>query len=102
MARYSDVFGQLLTEAVKVINLRKNVPIEVIHDELGYALGKKGGYMLPKWRRGRVPLLEDVDQLAREIANRTDFDRDWFIRFLNSLDKIVPNLIFIRFVCNNI
>ena len=93
MARRSSEFGRLLTEAVKRINLREDVLIGAIHDELGYALGKKGGHMLPKWREGRIPLLEDVDQLAREIANRTELDRAWFSRFLNSAKHPTPELL---------
>lgn len=84
MTKRNPLFGQLLTEAVKTIHVREGKRILVIHDELGYSIGKEGGAMLYKWREGHIPSHLDLEKLAEQIIKRTDFDRTWLEHFLTS------------------
>jgi hypothetical protein len=49
-----EQFAQLLTEAVHRIRFRESKTIQIVQDELGYALGRDGGSMIEYWR---TPLL---------------------------------------------
>lgn len=100
MARPKE-FGQLLTEAVRHIELRESKSIQIVQDELGYALDREsGGSAIEYWRKGHVPAKRfDVERLARIIAERTKLGRDWLLRFLRCaghdepeplLDEIAP------------
>lgn len=76
-------FADLLREGVYQIHFRESKPISVIHDELGYALKKKGGSMIEYWRKGNIPSKsEDVGQLARQIVARGELDQTWLSNFL--------------------
>jgi hypothetical protein len=79
-------FGRLLTEAVYRIAGRDSKSIQIVQDELGYALeGHAGGSAIEYWRKGNVPARNaDIVGLARELMRRTDFDRAWLERLLTS------------------
>ena len=64
-------FAVLLTAAVHRIKWLEGKPVAVIHDELGYALGKQGGAMIEHWRKGHVPVrLSDMEMLAQVLVAR--------------------------------
>jgi hypothetical protein len=84
-------FADLLSEAVHRIRLCEyNKPISVIHDELGYALGRQGGTAIAYWRKGHVPKPADLEKLARELIRRSDLDRAWLQRFLQAAHYPYP------------
>jgi hypothetical protein len=72
-----EKFAQLLTQAVRRIALNRNIKIQVIQDELGYALGREaGGSSIEYWRKGHIPAsLAEVEMLARELLQRGGFNR---------------------------
>jgi len=65
-------FAQLLTQAVRRITLLEDSKIQIIQDELGYALGRDaGGSSIEYWRKGHVPSnLAEIEDLARELVQR--------------------------------
>jgi hypothetical protein len=81
-------FGRLLTEAVYRIELRDSKSIQIVQDELGYALDREsGGSAIEYWRKGHIPSRQiDVERLARAIIQRGALGRDWLVRFLKSAD----------------
>ena len=83
-----EEFRKLLAEAIHRIRAcEANKPISVVHDELGHALGKAGaGTAIAYWRKGKLPQVHDLAQLAREIIKRADLDRAWLRRFLATAD----------------
>lgn len=81
MERFADLLG----EAIHRIRwCENNKPVSVIQDELGYALGRSGGTAIAYWRKGHVPNVVDLEKLARELIRRSDLDRAWLVRFLQS------------------
>lgn len=71
-------FAALLTAAVHRIKWLEGKPVAVIHDELGYALGKRGGAMIEHWRKGHIPARRgDVERLAGLLMQRGRLDRAW-------------------------
>lgn len=81
-------FGTLLTEAVyriRSLESREGKSIQILQDELGYAIGRdSGGSAIEHWRKGNVPAQQrELEALAREIMRRADFDRAWLLRFLS-------------------
>ncbi len=77
-------FADSLTDAIRRIKIREHKTISAIQDELGYALGKKGGSSIEYWRKGRVPAkASDLEMLARELVQRggltTPRDLDGFV-----------------------
>lgn len=71
-------FAVLLTAAVHRIKWLEGKPVAVIHDELGYALGKQGGAMIEHWRKGHLPARRgDVERLAGLLMARGGLDRAW-------------------------
>ena len=85
-------FGDLLSEAIHRIRLcENNKPISVIHDELGYALGRSGGTAIAYWRKGRPPNVADLERLARELMRRSDLDGAWLMRFLRAANYPFPD-----------
>ncbi|NTU83761.1 MAG: ATP-binding protein [Chloroflexales bacterium] len=84
----SHEFGALLTEAVyriRSLEGKHGKSIQIVQDELGYAIGREsGGSAIEHWRKGNVPLRhQEVEALAREIMRRTDLSRHWLERFLS-------------------
>jgi hypothetical protein len=72
MSKSPGRFAQLLTRAIRRIALQENNKIQIVQDELGYALGRdSGGAAIEYWRKKHVPAREaDVDDLARELVRR--------------------------------
>jgi hypothetical protein len=89
MARPRE-FGRLLTEAVYRIELSDSKSIQIVQDELGYALDREsGGSAIEYWRKGHIPArMIDVERLARAIVQRGALGRDWLERFLKSADYV--------------
>ncbi|MEZ4642706.1 MAG: tetratricopeptide repeat protein [Chloroflexota bacterium] len=81
----AKAFASSLTEAIYRIRLKESKSVRVVQDELGYALGKRGGASIEYWRKGHLPVkLSDIEQLAREIVLRSDLDVLWLQDFLQS------------------
>lgn len=82
----SEDFRRLLTEGIyRVSACEAGKPIRVVQDELGYALGKRGGgSAVEYWRQGHPPKTADIEKLAREIIRRSDLDQSWLAPFLAS------------------
>ena len=87
MSATGQKFAELLTLGVHRIRLIHGQKISIIQDELGQALGKSGGSMIEHWRKGYLPAsYRDVEQLAREIVQRSDVDKAWLTQFLTSAE----------------
>ncbi|CAG0932486.1 hypothetical protein TFLX_02615 [Thermoflexales bacterium] len=85
MAVSPNRFAQLLTEGVYHIRHRESKRIQVVQDELGYALGRAGGSVIEYWRKGHLPAThQDIEGLARELMRRGGFDETWLTQFLAS------------------
>lgn len=94
MRRTTQKFAELLTEGVYRIRLREAKTVQIVQDELGYALGREGGSAVEYWRKGHIPpSLIDVEKLAREIVVRGDLDRPWLERFLQSCSHPYPTFL---------
>ena len=85
MPASGEKFAQLLTEALYQIRLRESKPLQVIQDELGYAMGRNGGSVIDYWRRGNLPTkLADLEQLTRTLQQRGLHDQRWIETFLTA------------------
>jgi predicted ATPase len=84
-------FGQLLSMGIRHVSACENKQIQVIEDELGYAVKRDGSTAIHYWRQGHWPSKPaDVETLARAIVQRGRVDRTWLERFLCSANY--PNL----------
>jgi predicted ATPase len=91
MAEQAVKFARLLTEAIYRIRAGESKAVRAVEDELGYALGKKGGASIEHWRKGHIPpKLKDLEELAREICRRTDLGPEWLEAFLRSAGHPQP------------
>ena len=71
-------FAQMLTEAVYAIRLEESKSLQIIHDEIGYAIGRPGGRTIEYWRQGNIPSKRvEVEKLAQELLKRGQFDEVW-------------------------
>lgn len=71
MRTSAEKFADLLTDAIHRIKIREHKTISAIQDELGYALGKKGGSSIEYWRKGHIPSKAvDLEMLARVLVQR--------------------------------
>ncbi len=78
-------FARLLTEAIYQIRHRESKNIQLVQDELGYALKKKGGASIEYWRKGNLPSkISDLEALAQIIFERGNFSAEWMAEFLAS------------------
>ncbi|MCB0211949.1 MAG: hypothetical protein KDJ52_21590, partial [Anaerolineae bacterium] len=94
MTRSEDKFAGLLTEGVHLIRLREAKTIQIVQDELGYALGREGGSSIEYWRKGHIPpTLADIEKLSQEIVTRAGLQRDWLKQFLASAEHPYPDRI---------
>ncbi|MBE2201708.1 MAG: tetratricopeptide repeat protein [Anaerolinea sp.] len=94
----AKAFASSLTEAIYRIRLKESKSVRTVQDELGYALGKKGGASIEYWRKGHLPVkLSDIEQLAREIVLRSDLDALWLQDFLQDAGHPEPER-----VCQNL
>lgn len=74
MAENRQRFAELLTLAVKTINLRTGRTLAAIQDELGYALHRSGSEYIQYLRKGHIPAeLTDIATLARLLAEEGGF-----------------------------
>ena len=84
-------FGQLLSVGIHHISTRENKQLQIVEDELGYAVKRNGCSAIRYWRQGHLPSKSaDVETLARAIVQRGRVDRTWLERFLRSANH--PNL----------
>lgn len=78
-------FGELLTKGIRYICARESKPMQIVQDELGYAVGRSGSSVIRYWRQGHWPSKpSDVETLARAIVQRGHVDRAWLEQFLRS------------------
>ena len=81
--RSPEKFADALTEAVYVIKAREKKKLEIIQDELGYALGRENGSFITYLRKGNIPTkVEDVKRLAELLVQRRGLDRKTCRQFL--------------------
>ncbi len=84
-------FGQLLTEGVRYICAHESKQMQVVEDELGYAVGRNGSSAIRYWRNGHWPVDSSiVETLAREMVRRGHLGRAWLERFLRSANYPDP------------
>jgi hypothetical protein len=77
MAENRQRFAELLTVAVKTINLRTGRSLAAIQDDLGHALHRSGSDYLHYLRKGHVPaILDDIERLACLLAEQGGFPDD--------------------------
>ena len=87
MARSPEHFAALLLEGINKIAKHTSKPKGVIRDELGYAIGRKGGSAIEYWAYGdgRIPRKQiEVAALARVLVNTGKLDHVWLTAFLES------------------
>lgn len=78
-------FADLLTAAVYRIKANTGKNLDVIEDELGYALGRQGRSFIAYLRRGNLPAeMGDAEELARALLLRQGLDRASCLRLLHS------------------
>ena len=71
MTRSTRRFAGLLQEGINAIADRTSKPKGVIRDELGYAIGRKGGSAIEYWAYGdgRIPKQQsEVEALAPNLS----------------------------------
>ena len=94
-------FGKLLTEGIRYVCAREHKPMQIVQDELGYAVGHQGSSVIRYWRQGHLPSKpSEVETLARVIVQRGHVSRGWLERFMFSAnfpdavglcDELFPN-----------
>ncbi|MEM7133162.1 MAG: FxSxx-COOH system tetratricopeptide repeat protein [Chloroflexota bacterium] len=87
MARSPRRFAELLQEGVAAVAARSSKPKGVIHDELGYAIGRNGGSAIEYWAYGdgHIPTNQtEVVALARVLMDEGKLDQGWLTAFLES------------------
>ena len=78
-----EKFSELLTEAIYHIRLHESKSLQIVQDELGYAIGREGGSAITYWRRGNVPgKLSDLEHLTQVLINRGGFGSEWVQKFM--------------------
>lgn len=91
MAASSAKFAQLLSEGVHRVRLYEGKSVQIVQDELGYALEREGGSAIEYWRKGHIPArLTEVEQLARALVRRGRLDAHWLEHFLQSAGHPAP------------
>ncbi len=89
----ANLFAQLLTEAIYQIRHRESKSVQAVQDELGYALGKRGGASIEYWRKGNLPAkMADLESLTRAVVQRGGFSSNWAAKFLTSANYPYPSL----------
>jgi hypothetical protein len=88
MTRNTQKFADMLTQAIYRIRSLELKSLAAIQDELGFAVGRESGGAFIQYLRkypGNTPSsVAELEALAKEIARRTDFDRAWWVEFLQS------------------
>lgn len=96
MLNKSVEFGDMLTEAIHTIKACEGKSIQLIQDELGDELGRKGGSAVVRWRAGHLPpTVTDVEQISRLVHERTKgrMSREWHERFFTLGRYPAPNVV---------
>jgi len=71
MTRSADEFAKQLTRAVREISIRQSKKIQIVQNEIGQAVGRKGGTAIEHWRKGHFPRrMRDVENLTTELVDR--------------------------------
>ena len=52
MPVYPEKFAQLLSEGIHRVRIYESKAIQIVQDEIGYALGREGGSAIEYWRNG--------------------------------------------------
>ena len=74
----AEQFSNMLTEALYKIKSLESKSLQVIQDEIGFALGRDGGTAIAYWRQRHIPAKRsDFEQLADELARRAELDEAW-------------------------
>lgn len=87
MAQSTKRFAALLQEGIAAIADHTSKPKSVIRDELGYAIGRKGGSAIEYWGYGdgHIPRNQsEVEALARVLVDEGKLDHAWLTAFLDS------------------
>lgn len=92
MAR-QGLFSRMLSDALYTIKMVENRNLGVIQDELGYVLGRKGGSVIERWRKGYLPpSSDDIEKLAHQLIARSQgqLDNEWLKDFLHAAGHPQP------------
>lgn len=83
--RSPEKFAKMLTQSIyRIKGFSQEKSIEIIQDEIGFALGKSGA-SIEFWRRGHIPpKMNDVESLSRELVRKAGVDYYWLSEFLDS------------------
>lgn len=94
MSGRNKKFGEMLTEAIRMIQACTDRPIGIIEEELGDALSKSHK-TVQRWRQGYVPDQMLCRELVQELYNRScgRLPRYWFTTFLHQCQLPDSNLI---------
>lgn len=86
MAKSVEAFAKSLTRAVREISLQQSKKIQIVQNELGKAVGRKGGTAIEHWRKGHFPRrISDVENLTNELVkNKGLANREEVESFLDS------------------
>lgn len=88
-----EAFGRMLSQAIYIIKMLEDKNLSIVQDELGYALQRKGGSAVERWRKGHLPpSTGDVEMLARILIGRSQghLSRQWLETFLNHAKHPYP------------
>lgn len=89
MTKRPERFRKLLSKAVREIAYAENKTMQIVQDELGFALGRANGSCIDYWRRGYIPAeLADVEKLAQLIAARQGLPADELESFILSAEPL--------------
>lgn len=83
-------FGELLSVAMHTLAEQQRRSLGVIQDEIAFTLERSGADAIYFWRKGNIPDLDTLEELARIIYERSDVGQSWVREFLQSADH--PNL----------
>lgn len=91
-------FGVLLSDGIQTVKECEGKKISIILDEVGYALGYRGGSTIERWKAGHPPKnSKKIEQLVHELMQRScnKLTRNWLEALLQSAQHPYPEA-----VCN--
>ncbi len=84
MARQNEMFGRLLTSAVRAAASLKGCNVDVVDDELGELIGRNR-FLIQRYRNGLVPdESHEIEVFTRFGVERALLDHRWARRFLRA------------------
>ncbi|MCA9937142.1 MAG: hypothetical protein KC418_00760 [Anaerolineales bacterium] len=89
-----EAFSRMLSQAIYIIKTLENKNLSVVQDELGYALQRKGGSAVERWRKGYLPpTIDDIETLARLLIQRSQghLSGEWLNAFLVAAEYPYPD-----------